>query len=483
MAATTNEAPPGTQTQSYLFYSTDDGTELICVSPSNGLPVSGSFTVTPSGTQDVNVKNIGGTTVLTGAGATGAGAERVTVAQDSTTIAGSSPTVLSTIATNTTNAGTPTVTQGPAAAVTGGWPIIAGEPADTTGTFTNATQTTAITTPAVDGYPTALITIHGTYAGATATFQASDDGGATYYPIVATRTDGTAAETGYTGLTNVSRAWVVSGPSFDTIQVLSSAVTSGTANVRISLTAATATIGGPETIVQPTASNLNAQVQGVDAVGATVTAKSVSVGGEFNTTPTVITNGQKGNIQLNASSEIVSQLVGVSNGGADGLANTLAFAGLTTAPASQRLFASTSYLFNASLWDRPRSIQGADGTGLGVVAMHESPNSNVNAGIVPQVTSTVASSLVAKASAGNLYALNVVSGASQGYVMLFNATSAPADGTVTPTKVWVLAANSSLNFEFSPPIRLSTGITLVYSTTGPFSKTASATAFISADIV
>lgn len=55
---------------------------------SGNLKVSGSFT--PSGTQDVNIKQIAGTSVLTGAGATGAGSERVTVAQDSSTVAGSS---------------------------------------------------------------------------------------------------------------------------------------------------------------------------------------------------------------------------------------------------------------------------------------------------------------------------------------------------------------------------------------------------------
>jgi hypothetical protein len=46
-------------------------------------------TFTPSGTQDVNLKQVNGTTVLTGSGATGAGSERVTVAVDSATVAGS----------------------------------------------------------------------------------------------------------------------------------------------------------------------------------------------------------------------------------------------------------------------------------------------------------------------------------------------------------------------------------------------------------
>lgn len=98
-------------------------------------------------------------------------------------------------------------------------------------------------------------------------------------------------------------------------------------------------------------------------------------------------------------------------------------------------------------------------------------------------TAAVAGSLVVKASAGNLYGFNVAAGASAGFVMLFNANSAPADGAVTPLKVYALAANATMEMAFTPPIRCSAGITLVFSTTGPFTKTISATAFISGDAV
>lgn len=63
-----------------------------CYAPysnANPLPVTATFA--PSGTQDVNLKQVNGTTALTGAGATGAGSQRTTVAQDATTIAGAAP--------------------------------------------------------------------------------------------------------------------------------------------------------------------------------------------------------------------------------------------------------------------------------------------------------------------------------------------------------------------------------------------------------
>lgn len=79
----------------------------------------------PAGTPDnVNISQVNGVTVLTGAGATGPGSQRVTTAQDATTVAGAapgtagvpSPNVVTvqgiTSGTPTTVAGTVTATQG-----------------------------------------------------------------------------------------------------------------------------------------------------------------------------------------------------------------------------------------------------------------------------------------------------------------------------------------------------------------------------------
>lgn len=204
----TTSGCPGSISPCYLPYSN-----------SNPLPVNAS--ITPSGTQDINLKQVNGATVNVGAGAAGTGTQRVTTSSDSSL----------------------TANQGTGAGVASGWPVINGEPADTTGTFTNATQSTAITTPSVDGYETATITINGTYGTATATFQASDDGGTAFYTIRCARTDSAVAETGYTSLTNTSRAWYCPVHSFDVIRIQSSAVASGTVNIRISISSSPTTAG------------------------------------------------------------------------------------------------------------------------------------------------------------------------------------------------------------------------------------------------
>lgn len=131
-----------------------------------------------------------------------------------------------------------TVVQGTAAAVTAPWPVYNGELADTTGTFTNATQTTSVTASGLDGYGNILISITGTYGTATAIFEGSDDGGTTWFPVDAAQTSGSVIEGGYTSLTNTTRSWQVNVPGFDAVRVRSTAVASGTVTVRLSPSAA-----------------------------------------------------------------------------------------------------------------------------------------------------------------------------------------------------------------------------------------------------
>lgn len=110
------------------------------------------------------------------------------------------------------------------------------------------------------------------------------------------------------------------------------------------------------------------------------------------------------------------------------------------------------------------------------------PSASALSGVAPAATPVAAASLVAKASPGNLYGYNVTSAASAGYVMIFNSTTVPADGTVTPAMCLPLAANTGADMSYTTPEYYSAGVTFVFSTTGCFTKTASATAFISANV-
>ena len=121
---------------------------------------------------------------------------------------------------------------------------------------------------------------------------------------------------------------------------------------------------------------------------------------------------------------------------------------------------------------------------LGTTGCHGSFANCYQFAAIPQNSAAAESSHVFKASAGTLFGLSVTSGASAGYVLIFNATTAPADGAVTPVACYAIAANTTLGIAFTPfPLALSTGITAVFSTTGCFTKTASATSFFLGEIL
>lgn len=131
------------------------------------------------------------------------------------------------------------------------------------------------------------------------------------------------------------------------------------------------------------------------------------------------------------------------------------------------------------------AINGADGTTAASASNPTpvaSPPTSVASVAVTGAQSTVAEgSRILKASAGNLYGLEICTGGSAGYLMLFDSTTVPADGTVTPKRVYAVAANASFARQFERPLRCASGIVLVFSTTGPFTKTISATAFLAGD--
>jgi hypothetical protein len=96
----------------------------------------------------------------------------------------------------------------------------------------------------------------------------------------------------------------------------------------------------------------------------------------------------------------------------------------------------------------------------------------------PIVSTAAESSHVLKPAPGQLTSAYVVSSVT-GYLMLLNSASTPPDGAVTPLECIPVSANVAAGIAFSglPPETYSIGITAVFSTTGCFTKTASATAF------
>lgn len=222
-----------------------DPAVVVAISPNNSVAVTGTFFQTTQPISQATATNLNATVVGTGTFVT-----QSTLAAETTKVIGvvrnadgSGNLLTSTASALDINikSGNPTSTtanQGTAAALTGGWPTINGEIGDVTGTFTNATQTTSVTANNLDGYGNTLISINGTYGTATAVFEGSDDGGTTWYAVQAARDNSNVIELGYTNLTNTNQTWQINNPGFDSLRVRSTAVTSGTVNVRLSSSAA-----------------------------------------------------------------------------------------------------------------------------------------------------------------------------------------------------------------------------------------------------
>lgn len=117
-------------------------------------------------------------------------------------------------------------------------------------------------------------------------------------------------------------------------------------------------------------------------------------------------------------------------------------------------------------------------TGLLCSSAAATPQSGASYALTPIApSSTVESSHVMCSVACNSYGFQVNTTTAQEWVMAFNLTAAPADGAVTPVRWWQVPANGTLIVDVTDgniPIRFTTGWTLVCSTTGPFTKTASA---------
>lgn len=126
--------------------------------------------------------------------------------------------------------------QGLPGSIDAGWPVSDSQALDASGTLTGSAQ--SVTASNTDGFAQVTVTINGTYGGISGIFEQSEDAAVTWYPAKCTQTD-TPFSTGnsFTTLTNTSRLWHCPTNGSDAFRVRSTAYSSGTANIRISISA------------------------------------------------------------------------------------------------------------------------------------------------------------------------------------------------------------------------------------------------------
>lgn len=103
----------------------------------------------------------------------------------------------------------------------------------------------------------------------------------------------------------------------------------------------------------------------------------------------------------------------------------------------------------------------------------------------PINSAALESSHIFKATAGTLFGLSVTATSTAGYVLIYNSATKPSDGAVTPVACYYIsAAPGTIGIAFTPfPLKMGTGITAVFSTTGCFTQTSSSTAFFLGEVL
>lgn len=242
--------------------------------------------------------------------------------------------------------------------------------------------------------------------------------------------------------------------------------------------AATATAAAPSYIEgtsNPFSQNLTGDLRVIAKQSGTWTI--TGTGGTFpvtqSTSPWVVSNGGTFAVQSAQSGTWTVQPGNTANTTAwlvTGAGGTFPVTG-TFWQATQPVSNAGTFAVQATLPTSP-----AIASGSGVI---HAPSSAAAAGMANVVSTAAESNHVLKGSAGNLYTLTTTIGATSGYLMLFDATSLPANGAVTPKyclPVTSNATNGGATLAWPYPLVFATGITAGFSITGCFTLTASATA-------
>lgn len=407
--------------------------------------------------------------------------------------------------------------------------------AQATRTIDNISSNGGTVSASVSQYSVATITLKGTYSGLTIVFEASDDGGTTWFAIQAS--DASAPNTASSSVTladNSTKMYNVTLPGVTNFRIRSTAYTSGTLNVRITPTADPMVFNAAVGVVS-----------GTNTIGKTLSAQN-EVSFTTATAQAVGTTDAGGNGYQSVSVHIASQGTSAtvsfqgSNDNTNWFSISLMNAGNTQSAAAVNTTATGIFYGTLPCRYFRLNVTGiASGTTSGVMEFYDKPlpyfsigGSVVAGGVVPSGTtdsgsplktgtkvnttlptftngqradtqgdvrgatliapmatatsgagatsatlisaaSTNATSL--KASAGNVYSINVGNNSTTQivYLKLYNKASSPTVGTDTPVAVFIVPAASvggaGSNLTFPVGKAFTTGI--AYAITGGIAHT------------
>lgn len=267
------------------------------------------------------------------------------------------------------------------------------------------------------------------------------------------------------------------------------------------------TISGTVPLPSGAATAANQTAVTGSAGAGTAAASALLTGGIYNSGGITLTDTQQGALQLDASGNLltaatisgtiasnVTQLGGNAINLGSGTVGTGTLRAVLATDVA--LPAGTNNIGDVDVLSVPAPLSttggGTEAAALrvtiandstGLVTVDGTVTADPATAVTPVVSTAAEACHVLKASAGELHSLTATITTASGYVLVHNATSAPGDGAVTPLWWYYVQSNGTagaLAAAFEVPYTFDTGITVCFSTSGPFTKTASATASFSA---
>ncbi len=220
----------------------------------------------------------------------------------------------------------------------------------------------------------------------------------------------------------------------------------------------------------------SSQTQGAASDNAASVGNAVQMGGVVRA-PVAYDLGDAASFPFDTAGNPRFLFVCSASAGTDGVSNGSISRPLTPgSTTASGTLATAGHVFNGTAWDRQRGDVSA-------TFMASSASATASVAMAP-VVATSAFNLVVKASAGNFYGGSIVAGATAGFLIAYNATSAPANAAALTANlilgvVPVLANGAAAIGEYTIPDRFSAGIVLLFSTNlATYTQPANAAAFI-----
>src|SRR5262245_8192696 len=115
----------------------------------------------------------------------------------------------------------------------------------------------------------------------------------------------------------------------------------------------------------------------------------------------------------------------------------------TGTPISVQVLSPSPFTWAHVLVDGVAGVNVAAVTAENALKVADTPTASAATGIIPVVSTSLETGHVIKAAAGNLYGFEVTTTSASGIVLVFNSTTVPAAGAVTPIASYQVAANST----------------------------------------